>query len=87
MVPQKFIPKTQKMPQDSHKPEKTADNSHDHQVSSLDQDSVEGSKLVMAERLLVKELARQLAQKILTKIPREQLHNLLNELFSELKKY
>ncbi|MBD3216819.1 MAG: response regulator [candidate division Zixibacteria bacterium] len=44
-------------------------------------------KLALAEKLLVKELSRQLAQKIIDKMPREKLRQLLEELFTELKRY
>ncbi len=47
----------------------------------------ESSKLSLAEKLLVKELARKMAEKIVGKIPRDKLRQLLDEMFSELKKY
>ncbi|HEQ99625.1 MAG TPA: response regulator [candidate division Zixibacteria bacterium] len=47
----------------------------------------EENKLLMVERLLVKELSRQLAQKIIDQIPRKKLHQIIDELFTELKKY
>ncbi len=53
----------------------------DHQVPSDD------SKLALAEKLLIKELARRLAEKIVQQIPRENLNHLLDDILSELKKY
>jgi CheY-like chemotaxis protein len=47
----------------------------------------ESSKLSLAEKLLVKELARKMAEKIIGKIPRDQLRQLLDDMFSEIKKY
>jgi CheY-like chemotaxis protein len=44
-------------------------------------------KLVLAEKLLIKELASRLSEKIIHEIPRDKLREMLNELLSELKKY
>ena len=45
------------------------------------------SKLTLAERLLVKELARKLADRIVKQLPRDKIHQMLEEVLSELKNY
>jgi hypothetical protein len=50
-------------------------------------DDDEENKLLLVEKMLVKELSRQLAQKIIDQIPRKKLHQIIDELFAELKKY
>jgi len=47
----------------------------------------QNGKLVLAEKLLIKELANRLSEKIIHEIPREKMRSMLNELLSELKKY
>ncbi len=44
-------------------------------------------KLALAEKLLIKELARRIAEKLMQKISRTDLHDILEEVLSELKKY
>jgi len=44
-------------------------------------------KLALAEKLLIKELARRIAERLIQKISRKDLHNILEEVLSELKKY
>jgi CheY-like chemotaxis protein len=56
------------------------------EVPEID-DSDADVKLALAEKLLIKELARRIAEKLMQKISRKDLHNILEEVLSELKKY
>lgn len=53
------------------------------EIDDMDDDA----KLVLAEKLLVKELARRIAERLMQKISRKDLHIILEEVLSELKKY
>jgi len=44
------------------------------------------TRLSLAEKLLVQELARRLAERIISQIPREKLQSILDEVFDDLKK-
>lgn len=50
-------------------------------------DEFQGGKLVLAEKLLVKELAARMADKLMQQISRQDLRKLLEEVLFELKKY
>jgi hypothetical protein len=59
-----------------------------HQIPSPERDDSEPeSKLTLAERLLIKELARKLAERIVRQLPKDKIHQMLEEVLSELKNY